>query len=249
MEDICLRAIELGIREIAFTDHMDIDYSYMGHSFQIKDLDAYMKNIEAVQQRFKGQLIIKKGVEIGLQPQILDKCSKLVSSYPFDFVIASVHLINGVDPYLGDYYRIRSKEESYIHYYREILPLVEEYSDFSVLGHLDYVKRYSPYPHQPDDTFIGIDIVDEIFKILIDKNKGIELNTSGYHQPFNRSMPDIQLIKRYRELGGKIITIGSDAHRKEHIGFGLERAIKELQSIGFDQVYSFTRLVPIPVRL
>ncbi len=250
MEEACLRAIEAGLMEIAFTDHIDIDWPDTAiPPFDVKMLDEYFEDIEKMQDRFKGQLVIKKGIEIGLQPHILDECADIVRSYPFDFVIASVHLIGGVDPYLGEYYRGKTKKESYEEYYREILKLIKYFDQFNVLGHLDYIKRYSPFPVEKTDHLLCISLIDEILKTLIRKGKGLEINTSGYRHASGTPMPHPDIIKRYRDMGGTIITLGSDAHAPEHVSFGFENALLEIKRSGFDALTSFTGMQPKSVAI
>jgi len=245
MEEACLSAIQAGVIEIAFTDHIDIDWPDTAvPPFDVGMLDKYFEDIEKMQDKFKGQLVIKKGIEIGLQPHILDECADIVQSYPFDFVIASVHLVGGVDPYLGGFYQGKTKEETYEEYYEEILRLITSFDQFNVLGHLDYIKRYSPFPVEKNDHLLGISLIDEILKTLIDKGKGLEVNTSGYRHVSETPMPHPDIIKRYRDLGGKIITLGSDAHTPEHVAFRLETALKEIKRSGFDALTSFTGMQP-----
>jgi len=245
MEEVCLRAIEAGLAEIAFTDHIDIDWPDTTiPPFDVKTLDKYFEDLEKMQDRFKGQLVIKKGIEIGLQPHILDECANIVESYPFDFVIASVHLVGGVDPYLGEYYKGKTKEECYEEYYQEILKLIKSFDRFNVLGHLDYIKRYAPFPIGKTDHLLCISLIDEILETLILKGKGLEVNTSGYRHASEAPMPHPDIIKRYRELGGKIITLGSDAHAPEHVAFRFETALQEIKRSGFDSLTSFSSMQP-----
>lgn len=245
MEAACLRAIEVGLKEIAFTDHIDIDWPDKTiPPFDIRMLDSYFKDIEKMQDMFKGQLVIKKGIEIGLQPHILDECASIVKSYPFDFVIASVHLVEGIDPYLGVFYQGKTKKESYRQYYEEILKLIKSFDEFNVLGHLDYIKRYSPFPVDETDHLLCASLVDEILQTLISKGKGLEVNTSGYRHASEAPMPHPDIVARYRKLGGRIVTLGSDAHTPEHVAFRFETALREIKRSGFDTLTSFTGMQP-----
>lgn len=212
IEEACIKAIELGINEIAFTDHIDIDWPGSNSIFDISRLDIYMDEIEQNRRKFKGQIDIKSGIEIGLQPHVLAEKSRIVNSYPFDFVIASIHVIQRIDLYKSDYYDKKSKLEAYSDYYNEILKLINDFDDFDVLGHLDYIKRYLIHPYEQEDHLIAMEIIDEILKTLIRKGKGIEVNTSGYKHISKRTMPHFDVVKMYQELGGEILTLGSDAH-------------------------------------
>ncbi len=245
MSDACIKAMELGLTEIAFTDHVDLDWpDNLFPAFDINALDKCIDETEEIKEKFRAYITVKKGVEIGLQPHTLEECSKIVTSYPFDFVIASVHIVGRTDPSFPSYFESKNKEQSFIRYYEEILSLVGAFDDFSVLGHLDYVKRYSPYPYKDDDHKIGSDIIDEILKALIRKNKGIEVNTSGYRHISNSPMPHFDVIKRYRELGGEIITLGSDAHHTRYIGLNFKEAMKGIKNAGFNQLTTFSNQKP-----
>ena len=249
MDEACQRAVALRLKEICFTDHMDIDWPDKAFTFQIADMDKYIEDVKEMQDKYKNRLTIKLGMEVGMQAHTLDQSKIIVNGYPFDFVIASLHLVNKVDPYLPLYYENRDKKKSYIDYYEAMYEMLLTYNDFCVLGHMDYLRRYSPYPYQNDDHFIGLDIIEAILKHLIDKGKGIEVNTSGYRHLSQQPLPHPDIIKRYRELGGKIITIGSDAHFVEHVGYENNRAIELTKSAGFSYITSFTRLQPSFIKI
>jgi len=244
LEEACLRAIKLGINEIVFTDHIDIDWPDSSIDFNIENLEHYLLDIEKLSKRFSGQLTIKKGIEIGLQPHVLAENSNIIQSYPFDFVIGSVHIINRMDPYCGNYYEGKTKNEIYRCYYQEILNLIAKYDDFDVLGHLDYVRRYSPYPYSNEELMLSYDLIEQILKAIIDKGKGIEVNTSGYRHISKCPLPCFSVVKRYRELGGEIITVGSDAHKTEYLGYEIKTAIEGIKECGFNYLTTFENRKP-----
>jgi HisJ family histidinol phosphate phosphatase len=136
IEEACEKAIELGLKEIAFTDHLDIDWPDPNYEFGALDIEKYLIDIEKNRERYKDCLKIKTGIEVGLQPHVLEEVEDIIVTYPFDFVIASIHIIQRMDPYQGDYYKNRTKEECYRLYYEETLELVKEFSNFDVLDHL-----------------------------------------------------------------------------------------------------------------
>lgn len=244
MDEACLQAIEVGLKEIAITDHMDIDEPDNPDAFQIKDLNEYIRELEKVKTKYQDRIKIKTGVEIGLQNWTLDQASSIASDYPFDFIIASVHLVDGIDPYFKKYYDNRDKIKSYTDYYKTVLELLEDYDDFNVIGHLDYLRRYSPYEYHPEDHLIGRELIEAIFTMLIDKGKGIEINTAGYKHYSKQPHPHPDILKWFRELGGEIVTIGSDAHVTKYVGYETKRALEWLKYAGFDYVASFTKMQP-----
>lgn len=249
MEEACRQAIKVGLKEIAITDHMDIDLPENIHAFQIKDMYHYVEEINKVKVQFQDRLKVKAGIELGLQDWTLDQSTALTVNFPLDFVIASVHIVDGEDPYFGIYFNSRDKEKSYTDYYRTILQLIEEFDDFNVLGHLDYFRRYSPYEYQLEDRWIGKDLVEAILKVLIRKGKGLELNTSGLTHSSKQPHPHPDILKWFRELGGEIVTIGSDAHSVQEVGYENQRALEWLKYAGFDYVSSFTDMKPEFIRI
>ena len=149
------------------------------------------------------------------------------------FVIGSSHLCNGVDPSCADFYKGRSEKEAYRVYFDSIVENIMTFSDFDVYGHLDYVVRYGPNADTKYSYDIYKEIFDKILMLLIEKGKGIEINTGGLKKGMRDVHPCIDVIKRYRSLGGEIITIGSDAHIPKNIATDFSRAEEILIECGF----------------
>ncbi len=243
-ETACRRALERGLQEIAITDHMDFDWPIKPYHFEIEDLDLYFKTLLGLKQAYAKRLTLKLGIEMGLRPHTLEASAGLIKRYPLDYIIASIHIVDGMDPYLPEYYKDRDKVKSYTDYYEEIFTSIGAYDGFSVLGHLDYLRRYCVYPYESNDHLIGIDIVEAILKRLIDKGKGLELNTSGYRHTSGQPLPHPDILKLYKRLGGEILTLGSDAHVPEFIGFQFSHAIEVMKNCGFSYLTSYTGLKP-----
>lgn len=231
------QAAECGLKTLCITDHWDEDYpngleKTPGIPFRF-ELDAYGKTLEKLRDEYRDKLDLRIGVEIGLQPHLGIFYKEFVKRYPFDFVIGSVHLVNGSDPYFGELFRELGDEEGYRETWRQTVQNVRQIGDFDVLGHLDYVVRYGIEQEKEYSYRKFADEIDEILKILIERGKGLEVNTTGlkYGLPFAHPHPDI--LKRYRELGGEIITVGSDAHRPEHIAYEFAKIAEILQECGF----------------
>jgi len=249
MEEACNQAVSVGLQEIAITDHMDIDMPDNPLAFQIKDMNQYISSLEQTKDIFKGRLRISKGIEIGLQDWTLEQASALTAKYPFDFAIASIHMIDGVDPYYDAYYSKRDKATSYKDYYSTILKLLRQYNDFSVLGHLDYLRRYAPYEYDPSDHWIGKELIEEILKTLVQNGKGLELNTAGFRHYSRQPHPHPDILKWFRELGGEIVTIGSDAHSVEYVGYENKLALEWLKYAGFEYIASFKEMQPVFIKI
>lgn len=244
METQILHAIQHNIVKLCFTDHYDYDYpSTPELAFDI-DLPKYYETYLELKEKYKSQIQLLFGIEVGLQPHIYDTVIKTINKYPFDFVIASTHVVDKLDPYFGSYYLNKTKKEAYSRYLKDILHNVTNYDNYNVYGHLDYIIRYGHYNDKKLYYHDHSDLLDKILSKIIQTGHGIELNTSGYRKEFNEPHPNVEIIKRYRQLGGEIITIGSDAHFPEHLGYNFDVAYKVLKECGFKYFSVFERRKP-----
>ncbi len=236
-------AITKGLSGICFTDHMDYDYPTDPHHptvFEF-DPDEYDNVIHTLQRQYDGRLPILYGIELGLQPHLAKRHKKLLQDYSFDFVIGSSHVVDGKDPYYASYYEGRSEHEAYEQYFLSILENIRTFQDFDVYGHLDYVVRYGPNKNTYYTYQKYADIIDEILKQLIDLGKGMEVNTAAFKYGLGHPHPCEDILKRYRELGGEILTLGADAHRPEHIAYDFDRLPHLLKECGFSYYTVFKR--------
>ena len=247
LDTICESAIAAGLSTIAITDHIDWDWPYHNEIFDISDIDIYLSEITETAKRYEGRLRVLKGIEIGLQAHLLDKTRAFIEGHDFDMVIASVHLAGGLDPYDQEYYAGKTKGESFRLYYETVLNLISEYDAFDTLGHLDYVRRYAPYPVIPgDDDDMGL--IDEILRVLVQKNKALEINTSGLRLQLGETQPSPGICKRFLSMGGRYLTFGSDAHRAEHIGQG-RSYVREQLGEDISRFAYFQKRTPYPAGL
>ena len=202
-------AIERGMEAVCITDHLDKDFpqtpDFPAGAF-LFDLGNYFQRLTQLKEEYQKKLEVRIGVEIGLQPHLGEYYRNLTEKYPFDFVIGSVHLIHGQDPYYRTFFEGRSEEYSYKKYAEEI---------------------------------------DEILKILIAQGKGLEMNMAGMKYGLGFPNPHPDVIRRYRELGGEIVTIGADAHRPEHVAFDYEQAGEILTGCGFSYYAEFKGRKPV----
>ena len=182
------------------------------------------------------------GVELGYQPHVVNKNNELLTTHSFDFVILSIHYVDNLDLGNGDFFKKKTPYESYKRYYEVVLDAVKTCDNFDVLGHIDYIIRYGDKDAYHYEDYK--DIIDEILKTVIEMGKGIELNTAGYRKGIGQSNPSGDIIKRYRELGGEIITVGSDAHIPEDLGADFQIAKELLKQCGFSYYTEFRRRKP-----
>ena len=252
--DMADEAVRKGLKTICFTDHFDKDDLEWGEE-GIFDVDAYFVEMQKLQEEYAGKLNIRIGIELGLRTYLKDYYEELTKKYPFDFVIGSVHNVpykkdaEGnilyTDPAAEKLFTDRTDKEAYRLMMETTLENVRTSDCFQTLGHLDYVVRYGKSREKEYSYTDYADIIDEILKLLIEKEKGLEVNSAGlkYGLPFAHPHPDV--LKRYRELGGEIITIGADAHKPEHIAYDFTKAEEILKSCGFKYYTEFFEQKPV----
>lgn len=252
--DMADEAVRKGLKTICFTDHFDKDDLEWGEE-GIFDMDAYFVEMQKLQEEYAGKLNIRIGIELGLRTYLKDYYEELTKKYPFDFVIGSVHNVpykkdaEGnilyTDPAAEKLFTDRTDKEAYRLMMETTLENVRTSDCFQALGHLDYVVRYGKSREKEYSYTDYADIIDEILKLLIEKEKGLEVNSAGlkYGLPFAHPHPDV--LKRYRELGGEIITIGADAHKPEHIAYDFAKAEEILKSCGFKYYTEFFEQKPV----
>lgn len=247
MEEMILRGIELGLTSMCFTEHMDMDFPYSKPEeegmFEL-NTDSYLYDFIRFKEKYADKIQLLFGVELGVQPHLRRELSIYAKSYDFDFIIASTHLCNQKDPYYPDFYEGRSDEEAYREYFLSILDGLKAFSNFDIYGHLDYVVRYGKTKDADYCYEKYRDILDKILETLIEKEKGLEVNTGAIGYNLRDLNPCTDILKRYRELGGEIITVGSDAHEPSAVARGFDRAAEVLTSCGFKYYATFEKRLP-----
>lgn len=245
---IVQHAIDIGLAGICFTDHLDIDYKETPGLFDL-DIPAYQKEILDIKNTYTDNLYIGCGIELGLQPYLSEKNNQVIKENAFDFVIGSTHVVKQTDIYFPSYYEGRTEDDCYREYFDETLKNAQSDVDFDVYGHIDYVVRYGPNKNQFYSYQKFSDVIDEILSTLIQKGKGIELNMAGFKYGLGHAHPTLDTLKRYKELGGEIITIGSDGHAPEQIAWDFDKAPGLLKEAGFDYFTIFKNRKPEFIKL
>ena len=252
VEDMVLRGLSLGLTHMCFTEHNDFDFPLTEEEPEnifLLDTGNYLQDFLIQQKRYGNHIRLLFGVELGLQPVSAAKNADLARSRDFDFIIGSSHLCDGKDPYYPAFYQGRSEEEAYREYFSSILQNLECFTDFDVYGHLDYVVRYGPEKDRNYSYEKYKDLFDKILLTLIDAGKGIEINTGGVEKGLRQLHPCTDVVRRYRELGGDIITVGSDAHEPARITASFPRAEEVLRECGFRYYTIFEHRKPSWVKL
>lgn len=245
MEQMIEKAISLGYERICMTDHMDYDFPKTCPYDFVFDPDHYFERLNQLSYKYKNDIKILYGIELGLKPYLSQRYNELLEKYPFDFVIGSTHLVNDIDPYYPEYWENKSEQQGLEQYFDTIIANIKSGANFDICGHIDYIIRYAPSKNSHFSYLEHATRIDEILKTVIQLGKGIEINTAGYKYGLGHPHPQEDIIKRYIELGGTLITIGSDAHKPEHLAFDFTKAREVLLSLGIRQYAVFEKRKPI----
>lgn len=273
IEELVAGAIKEGLAGIAITDHLDLKTPDGDTRFtfdianQQQQIDNLRSNFELLSQNINssnslnynnkfGSLLtgnkfeILKGIEIGLQLHSLEDIKEYIKGYEFDTVIASIHFVDGVDPYYGGYYEGFTEKKAYGRYLVLFHELITAYPDFDVLGHYDYIARYAPYDNCTIFYKEYPDILDSIFKYLIQNGKALEINTNTYRTRNGKTpLLDPHILKRYLDLGGEFIALSSDAHTPDRIGEQFSHYLKKIHNIGFKYITHYKERKPVPQKI
>lgn len=234
MKEMVEAACRLGIREMAITDHYDPNYPLPSDI----DLPEYQKALNKTKEAYQNKIKILKGIEIGMRlGKSLELGSKAANSFDYDFIIGSFHSAEGYELYEGGFFLNRSAEDSYIAFYTIVRDALLKYKDYDVLGHFNVIDRYTD---RIPDYSVYWDLVEEILRIIITDGKGLEINTSSFRYGMgDRTTPAKEILQRFRELGGEIVTIGSDAHRPKDVGYGFDTGVEMIKSAGLKYLATF----------
>ena len=281
METTAEKAVQLGLKGLCFTDHMDLYFPLQcskksGGDFTF-ELKEYFENLENIKQKYSGKLEILYGLEIGLRNEsdLKEKCldgyRKMAEEYPFDFIIGSTHCLEDIDPYWEEYWYGRTAEEGLDRYFEAIAHNCTYYDSFDSLGHLDYLVRYVSQEatvksaekkgllelvsgkdeesdpavqkrlygrkiYNPSDF---TEYIEDILKSVIDKGVALEVNTAGIKYGLGFAHPRKEILKMYKDMGGELITIGSDAHMAEHLAYGFDGTCDLLKDLGFKYYFVY----------
>lgn len=217
---------ELGI---IITEHMDLNYP-VPNKF-VFDINKYFKEYSGYRSN---RLLL--GIELGMSTGCVSENRKIAQNYDFDYIIGSIHFVNEQDIYLEEYYKNKSKTEAFEEYFTYMLECLKTHDFIDSLGHIDYISRYARYNDKEIYYKDFSDYIDEILKFLIKNGKAIEINTRRFDNTaaVNNLM---KIYTRYSELGGKYVTLGSDAHKAEIIGNHFKKAEDMAEECGLRIIY------------
>lgn len=247
IEEMCEAAIEKGIQIIAFTDHVEMDY-FVEKGFD-KDAENSYKDIIRAKELYKDKIEICTGIELGEPTYDAALSESLIASRDYDFVIGSIHNLRKTDDFCELKYD-GLDVDALLNTYFEELKILADWAKFDTFAHLTYPLRYIVGENKiPVDMAKYKNDIDEILDLLASKDKALEINTSGLRQPLGITMPDESIVRRFKELGGKMITVGSDSHFTQHLGAGIEQGMLIAKNAGFDSVYVFRKRQPVEIEI
>lgn len=234
LEDMCSSAIEKGITHIGFTEHFCLNsirktYGYM-------NFDRFSRDTLEAKTKFSKQLNIYKGIEI-CEPHLMnDDYKDALESLNIDMILGSVHNIRNMG--LRNLIKTYDYKKAYELYFQEVYDMVKN-ADFDIAAHIDLLNRYAYKTIGTYDFKDNIEMIEEIFKLIIKREKGIEINTSVFRGREDNMENSLKLIKLYKSLGGEIITVGSDAHKAEDVGQYCKESLKIISELGFKYIFTF----------
>lgn len=244
LRELAEAAVRKGLKTLCVTEHHDFDYPTPGEF--LLDVPRYREELLRVRGEFEGRLEVLFGVELGLFDYAAPRLYEFAKSADFDFIIGSAHQIDGVDPYYPEYFDKMGDSRGITHFLDAMLSSIKAFDDYDVLGHLDYIARYShAKSYDPADYR---EVIDEILKTVIAAGKGIEVNTAGVRY-LGYPHPNMFVLKRYKELGGEIVTVGSDAHERSRVAADFDMAEQALAGAGFKYCAVFRRRKPEFLRI
>ena len=247
IDELIAEAKSKGFTRIGITEHYELDYpDYDGLNWMF-DLKEYDRVFEEWRKK-AGELDLLKGIEFGYQTHVAEEIDKTAELIDFDVVLMSIHLFRGEDFYVvRDCYKMPAKE-LHSEYISMLAESCERCNNYDVAAHYDYINRYT----DKKSDFVTYDECpkefDRLFEALISKEKALEINTKSIFKHkdggFTRHLPDAAVLKRYREMGGKLITLGSDSHFPGTFAVCFNEAVEYLKSLGFTESVYFKKHKP-----
>ena len=239
MDIIVEEAIKKGMKKLCFTEHMEFDYPDEDYKFHL-DYDGYKNEFERIKSIYGEKIDLYMGVEIGIQSgeKIIEKTIEYTKNHKFDFILASSHCLEGKDLYGMDP-NIKDVDEFFTRYFNEMLNVFKKFHDYDVVGHIDLIRRYflAAQDHKLGNSK---KVLKELFSQIIKDGKGIEINTGGLFYKSNNINPTLDILKLYKEMGGEIVTIGSDSHVADRVMSNYEVGVRALKEAGFEYITTFS---------
>lgn len=245
-----------GLAGICLTDHYDRHVAYRDGKEAIFDLTEYYFFCQEIKARQPADAPrFFWGIELGYLDHLVEEFATLALRYPFDSIILSIHVLDGLDPYHQKEIYRQGKKSSYARYLAKLEQMITACPDFDIIGHYDYISRYAPWPDKRLDWADLPDHFDLLFKTMIQNGKALELNTATITKLLESGLvndaawPDPAIFRRYLELGGELVCLSSDAHIPDTVGKLLPEARQWLKDLGYRYITHFENRQPVQTRL
>lgn len=250
LEELVKAAIAKGLRYLAVTDHCDRDCVALPGFGWVRQIDLSSRKAEmtALKEKYADKIYLADSLEYGYAPEADALYLDVQNSYASDYVINSVHIVEGIDVYFREYFDARTKAEAYGAYLDAVLASVDAPYGYDAIGHLGYIARCSTYPDKKLYYKDFPDLIDEILKAVTAKGKALEINTASKGTNCDL-FHDTTILKRYKELGGELITLGSDAHDPSRLCDDFKKAEAAAVSCGFRYAFVYKNHIPNAVKL
>ncbi|MBO4473665.1 MAG: histidinol-phosphatase HisJ family protein [Clostridiales bacterium] len=226
------------MRGVAITEHYEGDYPHDIGAPQIFDIPSFFESSKEWEE-YAGDLPLYRGIELGYQKHLCGFYDEMVAKYPFDSVIMSNHLYKGKDPYFFRDMYDADMNVAYRAYIEEMADLVEGCNNFDIVGHYDYINRYGPYEKPQIKYSQCPESFDRFLSAIVAKGKSLEINTRSVDKMRRKgltdTLPDPEILRRYYELGGRLISLGSDSHSSDTLCIHFPEVAKYLASFGFTE--------------
>jgi len=242
LTEICERAISTGVREIAFTDH--VDFNPLDDSYYYLKPGPYLSEIERCRERYGDRLIIRSGVEISEPHLYPEETRELLTSYGFDLVIGSLHWVGDRPDWNGQYFEGLTLDRGLREYFDELERMVsDERSDFDILGHLDIVRRpvYYYFGRTDIDYTPYEAVIRRILRVVIERGRALEINTATYRRGMGDTCPSLQILRWYVDEGGERLTLGSDAHTADSVAAYFDYALDLMRSVDITRLATYNK--------
>lgn len=231
-----------GLSEIAVTNHFEFFPDKQKHGFTIENFKECEAELAEFRKQYPNAVPIRFGAEVGQPFENPSYAEELMETFSFDFVLGSVHDLGEIDLYVADY--TKQNLDWFCRTYLSALFRLADECDYDCLAHLDLIKRYAAFRGLKADLTDYPDELAAVLKRVIERGKGIEINTSGIRQDVGEMLPGLKILKLYQSLGGEILTVGSDAHNSHDVAADLEAGYELVKQAGFSSVCSFENRKP-----
>lgn len=245
----CEQAEFMDLRALAFTDHCEVDQFEGDPTYEKRIFQAFFE-IAKVRSAFRGKLLVLNGIELGQPAYDIETAKKIINSHDYDQILGSVHNLRGGDDfYFMENLTLPEAEKLLKEYFDALIEMLH-WGNFDVLAHLTYPLRYFYSKSNLDiDLNKFKNQIDEILLLTAKSDKALEINTAALRQPLNKLSPEVNIVKRFKELGGKYVTVGSDAHYAEHLAADIDMAYNCAIEAGFDSITFFQKRTPIQMKI